>query len=50
MEHEIIALFEFEHQGDDIRITSEKHYQLVPPEAVTEQDLLIYRQRMVDRA
>ena len=50
MRHEIIALFEFEHQGDDIRITSEKHYQLVPPEAVTEQDLLIYRQRMVDRA
>ena len=46
---ELIALFEFEHQGDDIRITSEKHYQLVPPEAVTEQDLLVYRQRLVGR-
>ena len=49
MGDELIALFEFEHQGDDIRITSEKHYQLVPPEAVTEQDLLTYRQRLVDR-
>ena len=46
---ERIALFEFEQQGDDIKIASEKHYQLVPPEAVTEQDLLAYRQRLVGR-
>ena len=49
MDDELIVLFEFEQQGDDIRITSEKHYQLVPPEAVTEQDLLVYRQRLGDR-
>ena len=28
MDDELIVLFEFEQQGDDIRITSEKHYQL----------------------
>ena len=49
MQDELIALFEFEQQGEDIRVTSEKHYQLVPPEAVTDQDLLAYRQRLVDR-
>ena len=49
MQDEQIALFEFEQQGDDIKIASEKHYQLVPPEAVTDQDLLIYRQRLGDR-
>lgn len=48
MADEMIALFEFEQQGDDIRITSERHYQLVSPEAITEQDLLAYRQRLVD--
>ncbi len=49
MKDELIALFEFEQQGDDIRVASEKHYQLVPPEAVTEEDLLGYRQRLADR-
>ena len=49
MADELIALFEFEQQGDDLRINSEKHYQLVPPEAVSEQDLLTYRQRLVGR-
>ena len=49
MQDEQIALFEFEQQGDDIKIASEKHYQLVPPEGVTDQDLLMYRQRLGDR-
>ena len=49
MADELIALFEFEQQGDDLKITSEKHYQIVPPEAVSEQDLLTYRQRLVGR-
>ena len=49
MNDEVIALFEFERQGDDIRVSSERHYQLVPPEAVTDQDLLAYRQRLADR-
>lgn len=49
MKDELIALFEFEQQGDDIKVASEKHYQLVPPEAVTDEDLLGYRQRLADR-
>ncbi len=50
MDDETIALFEFERQGDDIRVSSERHYQLVPPESITEQDLISYRQRLGDRA
>ncbi len=46
MADDLIALFELEQQGDDIRITSERHYQLVPPDSFTEQDLLSYRQRL----
>lgn len=49
MKDELIALFEFEQQGDDIRVASEKHYQLVAPEAVTDEDLLGYRHRLADR-
>ncbi len=49
MKDDVIALFEFEQQADDIRVASEKHYQLVPPEAVTDEDLLGYRQRLADR-
>ena len=45
---ELIALFEFEQQGEDIRISSERHYQLVPPDSVTEQDLMSYRQRLAN--
>ena len=45
---DVIALFEFEQVGDDIRIAAEKHYQLVPPEAVTEEDLGRYRQRLAE--
>lgn len=44
---DLIALFEFE-SGDDIRVVSEKHYQLVPPEAITDEDLARYRQRLSD--
>ena len=46
MKDNVIALFEFEQQDGDIRIASEKHYDLVPPEAVTEEDLAGYRQRL----
>lgn len=48
LDDEMIALFEFEQQGDDIKVSSEKHYQLVPPEFVTDQDLIVYRQRLAD--
>jgi len=46
--NDVIALFEFESGDQGIGITSEKHYKLVPPEEVTEDDLLAYRQRASD--
>ena len=48
MSNDLVALFEFEKDGDDLRIVSEKHYQLVPPDAVTQEDLDKYRQRLSD--
>lgn len=48
MQDDLVALFEFEQQDDDLRIVSEKHYQLVPPDAVTPEDLQRYRQRLSD--
>ena len=40
---DLIALFEFVRQDDDIKIASEKHYQLVAPDDVTDEDLASYR-------
>ena len=40
---DLIVLFEFVQQGDDIRVATEKHYKLVPPEEVTDEDLSRYR-------
>ena len=48
MENDTIALFEFELQDDDVRIVSEKHYQLVEPDRMTVEDLQNYRQRPMD--
>ena len=48
MDNDTIALFEFELQEDDVKIVSERHYQLVEPEQMTAQDLQSYRQRAVD--
>lgn len=48
MDGGIIALFEFEQAGDTVRISAEKHYKLVPPEEVTNEDLEGYRQRVAD--
>ena len=45
MAEDLIALFEFEKQKDEIAISSEKHYRLVPPEDVTLEDLATYRTR-----
>ena len=50
MKDDLIALFEVEQDGDDIRVASEKHYRLVPPDAVTAEDLDLYRQRLSDRS
>lgn len=48
MRDNLIVLFEFEHASGDVRVVSEKHYQLVPPDGVTAEDLTAYRQRLSD--
>lgn len=45
MEDDLIALLEFEQQEDHIKVASEKHYRLVHPDDVTEEDLAVYRRR-----
>ena len=48
MQDDLIALFEFEQEGEDVKVVSEKHYQLVPPDAVSLEDLERYRKRLSD--
>lgn len=45
---DLIVLFEFEKNGDDISISLEKHYRLVPPADVSIEDLNNYRKRKLD--
>ncbi len=45
---EVIALFEFEQGENGVGIVAEKHYRLVPPEAVSPEDLDIYKKRAND--
>ncbi len=45
MQDDLIALFEFEQDGEDVKIASERHYRLVPPDGVSAADLLRYRRR-----
>jgi len=40
----VIVLFEFEQTDAGVRIASERHYKLVPPDEVSEADLKGYRQ------
>lgn len=47
MADDLIALFEFEESDSGVRISSEKHYRLVPPEQVTNADLENYRLRVL---
>lgn len=42
---DVVALLEFDQNDDDIRIVEEKHYRLVPPDDVSDEDLMRYRQR-----
>lgn len=44
----VIAVFEFEESEAAARVVAEKHYQLVPPEDLTEADLNVYRQRLTE--
>jgi len=48
VEEGVIVLFEFEQSDGGVRINSEKHYRLVPPEKLTEADLEGYRRRIAD--
>jgi hypothetical protein len=45
MRDNVIALFEFEQTKNEIAITSEKHYKLVPPEALSVEELIQYQRR-----
>jgi hypothetical protein len=45
---DVIALFEFEQSANGVSISAEKHYKLVAPEEISENDLKNYRQRMAD--
>ena len=42
---EVVALFSFEASDRSLKIADEKHYKLVPPEDLTEDDLRAYAQR-----
>jgi hypothetical protein len=48
MEEDLIALFEFEKTEDGIRVSTEKHYRLVNPDELTEEELEAYRKRPSD--
>jgi hypothetical protein len=45
MADDLIALFEFEQSKDEIVITAEKHYRLVPPEEISREELIAYSRR-----
>ncbi len=45
-ESEAIALFAFEQTDEGVKITSERHYQLVPIEDLTDEELMSYRHRL----
>lgn len=45
VEDNLIAIFSFELESKGISIIDEKHYRLVPPEQMTDEDLANYRNR-----
>jgi hypothetical protein len=48
MAEDVIAIFEFAQNADGVGVYSEKHYKLVPPKDVTDEDLLAYREKAED--
>jgi len=48
MEENVIALFECEMIEEGVRVSAEKHYRLVDPEVLTEEELEAYRKRPSD--
>jgi len=47
MSDEVIALFEFELGEEGVAVTSERHYRLVPSDALSIEELLAYQNRPV---
>ncbi len=47
MDNQTVAIFEFERSDEGIRVSAERHYQLVDPDQITESDLRTYRQRLI---
>ena len=45
MQDDLIALFEFADTDQGLRVTAEKHYRLVPPESLTQDELAAYGRR-----
>ena len=45
MQDKVIVLFEFEKEGDNLAIVSERHYQLVPIDEISDDDLARYLSR-----
>ena len=43
---DVIALFAFEKTDADVKVLMEKHYRLVDPGELTDEDLALYRQRL----
>ena len=43
---DVIALFAFERVEDEVKISTERHYKLVDPSELTDEDLVSYRQRV----
>ena len=46
MEENLIALFSFEAGENGVALNNEKHYRLAPPEQLTDEDLVNYRNRV----
>ena len=42
-----VAIFEFELSDGEVKVAAERHYQLVEPAELTEDDLLTYRRRLL---
>ena len=47
MQNGVIAMFEFEQVEDEIRVTGERHYRLVGPDALSTDELAQYRNRLI---
>ena len=47
IDDQTVAIFEFEISDGAVRVAAERHYQLVEPDELTQDDLLTYRRRLL---